>query len=318
MKDSHTFDTQFENGTNPRLCNTGVQSANPPTKNNRNLLRFDWYQASFKGQVSDAEALFIKAFGGEWRPDRGRHSYENGLKHSEMAVFLMWGGQNQGIFLQVSGEDSEDVALWVRANFPEHLVSRADVCLDFIGANAFDELAGTIEPIARKAGASVTLIGDPDPATMKGRTFYYGSRKSSDVFVRMYEKGLEQKVKGNETANPEWVRFEAVFRPKKIRKQLAAKWSKEDFFKMSKWVNETANEVVGLDGAFEPDPSHRRNSDEAALEHMLTQYRNLLRRQVENRGWQSLTERMFISIYTPKERAHFEKNRSELKGKGNR
>lgn len=300
---------------NPRSCNTGVQSATPATEDSRHLLRFDWYQATFSARPDDVEALFIRDFGGEFIEDRGRHSYEFGSKHSELAVFLMWGGRNAGLFLQVSGEDAEPVAHWVRRNFPDHKVSRADVRLDFDAPGSFDRLAGTIEPIARKARAAVTLIGDPDPSTMRGRTFYYGSRKTSDVFVRMYEKGLEQMAKGSETANPDWVRFEAVFRPQKDRKALAAKWTKSEFFQMSRWANETANQVVGLDGAFEPDPSHKRNSDDAALEHMLTQYRNLLRRQVERRGWRSLQQKIYVSTFTPAERAAFDENPSRLNGR---
>ena len=312
-----TFQAHIEpDKGNPRSCNTGVPECDPPTKHPKDFLRFDWYQASFIAQIDDVEALFIRDFGGEFLEDKGRHSYEFGSKHTELAVFFMWGGQNQGIYIQASGSDAEFVADWVRHHFPDHKVSRADVCLDFEAAGSFERLAGTIEPIARKARTSVTLIGDPDPTTMRGRTFYYGSRKTSDVFIRLYEKGLEQIGKGNETANPDWVRFEAVFKPRKDRKALAAKWSKAEFFQMSKWVNETANQVVGIEGVYQPDPSLRKNSDDLALEHMLNQYGNLLKRQVEKRGWQSLTERMFITLFTPKERAAFEKDPSGLEGRG--
>lgn len=290
----------FEQANQPPSCNTGVPSVPP-------LLKFDWYQASFEGVADSVSALFLRDFGGDFTEEKGLHSYEFALKHSERGFRLMWGGRNAGIYAQATGQDAEPIAMWIRANFPEHRVSRADVALDYRG-QSLDTFKDIIEPIARKARASVCFVGDPDPSSKAGRTFYFGSRQSSDAFIRVYEKGLEQQAKGVEDSPEDWVRFEAVFRPRKERKVKAAKWTHEEFFKMSRWVGQAGKEVAGLSGEYEPDESIRKNTDEQSFEFLLLQYGPLIRRMVEKRGWAGFCRYLFISIFTPAERLKMEKD----------
>lgn len=289
----------FDKSEQPPSCNTGVPSLTP-------LLKFDWYQAVFEGSADEVAALFIRDFGGEFMDDAGRNSYQFGQKHSEMTVFMMWGGQNTGIYLQVSGQESDDVAQWIRRNFPDHKVSRADVAIDYRG-QSIEHFYGLVEPIARKARVKVEMWGDPDPSYGNGRTYYFGSR-TSDVMLRVYEKGLEQRAKGVEDSPEDWVRFEGQFRPRKDRKAKAARWTPEEFFTMGKWANEAANKVAGLSGTYQPDESIRKNSDEQSFEYLLLQYGPLIRRMVEKRGWVGFCRYLFISIFTPAERLKMEKN----------
>ena len=281
----------------PRPSNTGV----PNLERTLSITRFDYYSASFSSDVDTVEALFLRDFGGEFTQTHGVNGYTDSLKHNELTVRVCWGGQNPGVFVLVSGEDSEAVSSWIRSNFPDHKVSRADVCVDFCEAGSFERLSKIIDPIARKGRAKVLFIGDLDISSKDGRTMYYGSFKSN-AFVRLYEKGLEQIGKGVEDADPNWVRFEGQFKPKKEMKSMAAKWSKEEFFQMSKWINKAANEVVGLSGSFLPDPSKRRNSDEQTFEFLVKQYGPLIRRMVEKRGWLGFCRYLFISIFSHKER----------------
>lgn len=287
----------FETGEQPPSCNTGVHSVPP-------LLKFDWYQASFEGVADEVEALFIRDFGGSFIEEPGRHSYEFGLKHDMMAFRLMWGGRNTGIYAQVSGQESDDVAQWIRRNFPEHRVSRADVALDYRG-QSIEDIRAIVEPIARKAKAKVEMYGDPDPSYGNGRTYYFGSR-TSDVMLRVYEKGLEQRAKGVEDSPEDWVRFEGQFRPRKERKAKAARWTPEEFFTMGKWANEAANKVAGLSGTYRPDESIRKNSDEQSFEYLLLQYGPLMKRMAQKRGWAGFVRLLFVSLFTPAERLKME------------
>lgn len=289
----------FEQATQPPYTNRGVQSDRPP-------LRFDWYQASFKASLDAVEALFIKDFGGSFDEVKGVNTYENGVKHDERAFSVYWGGRNEGLFVVASGQDAEPIARWIRANFPEHRVSRADVAMDFRG-QSIEGMVAITEPIARKAKASVLFVGDPNPLSGKGRTWYFGS-KTSDARVRIYEKGLEQRAKGNDEAPEDWVRFEGQFRPRKERKAKAATWTHEEFFTMGKWANDAANKVGGLSGTYRPDESIRKNSDEQSFEFLLHQYGPLMRRMVEKRGWPAFVRLLFVSIFTPAERVEMEKN----------
>jgi len=211
----------------PRPSNTGV----PNLERTLSITRFDYYSASFSSDVDTVEALFLRDFGGEFTQTHGVNGYTDSLKHNELTVRVCWGGQNPGVFVLVSGEDSEAVSSWIRSNFPDHKVSRADVCVDFCEAGSFERLSKIIDPICRKGRAKVLFMGDLDATSKDGRTMYYGSFKSN-AFVRLYEKGLEQIGKGVEDADPNWVRFEGQFKPKKEMKSMAAKWSKEEFFQM--------------------------------------------------------------------------------------
>lgn len=287
----------FEAGSQPPYTNRGVPSVPP-------LSRFDWYQASFEGAADSVAALFLRDFGGSFTDIKGVNTYEFGLRHDGQSFSLFWGGRNTGIFAVASGGDAHHLAEWIRANFPEHRVSRADVAIDFRG-QSIEGLVAITEPIARKARASVIFVGDPDPKSGKGRTWYFGS-KSSDVRVRIYEKGLEQRAKGVEDSPEDWVRFEGQFRPRKERKAKAAKWTPEEFFTMGKWANEAANKVAGLSGTYQPDESKRRNTDEQTFEYLLLQYGPLIKRMVEKQGWFGFCRYLFVSLFSPKEREQVE------------
>jgi hypothetical protein len=289
----------FETGTQPPYTNRGVPNC-------AGRLKFDWYQASFEASLDALEALFITDFGGEFIETKGVNTYTNGMKHDGQSFSVYWGGQNTGLFVVASGQDSEHLAQWIRLHFPEHRVSRADVAIDFRG-QSIEGLVATTEPIARKARAAVLFVGDPNPISGKGRTWYFGS-KTSDVRVRIYEKGLEQRAKGVEDSPEDWVRFEGQFRPRKERKAKAAKWTHEEFFTMGKWANKAANEVAGLGGEYQPDESKRRNKDEETFEFFLRQYGPLIRRMVEKRGWVGFCRYLFISVFTPAERLKMEKD----------
>ncbi|WP_347269000.1 hypothetical protein, partial [Paracoccus sp. (in: a-proteobacteria)] len=82
---------------------------------------------------------------------------------------------------------------------------RVDVCLDLLdaGPDAFDKLHDMSVTFARGAKISAPdVVGSEE----KGRTFYLKGK--GGVLLRVYEKGLEQRGKGNLDAPASWLRIE--------------------------------------------------------------------------------------------------------------
>lgn len=294
----------------PPSSNRGVPSVQPPTLLPSPSLfpspRFDWYQATVSGQPSAVLQIFESHFGGEFRPAAGLYSFTESAIHDTLGLRILWGGRNPEPHIQATSHDAVPVADFVRAQFPNHKVSRADVCWDFSMPGGFQILRDVIEPIARKARAGVCLIGDPDPASNKGQTIYFGSRKTSDLFIRLYQKGLERQAAGVKDADPDWVRLEVVVRPRKARKTEAATLPPEAFVGFSKWASKAVSEALGVAIPFLPDSSLRKSRDDEAFEHMCRQYGRLLRQRVERDGWAALQSQMYREIYTIKERIKME------------
>lgn len=291
----------------PPSSNRGVPRADPPTLLHLPAPRFDWYQATVKGTPADVIKAFTDHFGGEFSPSGGLYSFKESAIHDDLGLRVLWGGRNADPHIQATSQDAAPVADFIRSAFPAHKVSRADVCWDFSLAGGFDLLRSIIEPIARKSRASVCLIGDPDPNSTKGQTIYFGSRKSSDLFIRLYQKGLERRAAGVVDADPDWVRLEVVVRPRKGRKADAATMQPQEFVGFSKWASQAVSEALGVAIPFLPDTTLRKSRDDEAFAHMCKQYGRLLRRLVEKDGWAVLQGSLYREIYTASERNKMER-----------
>lgn len=139
------------------------------------------------------------------------------------------------------------------------LCSRVDVALDFNEAGLFDDLLEYAEAIT-KADAHGRMA--PPTVTDKGsgRTFCIGGSKKEkagkpEAEIVVYEKGFEQKAKGNELPegfDEDWVRVEVRLRPQKKKKTGIAKIAKEDgpaaLLGTVLWVRKFVKEVVRLVG----------------------------------------------------------------------
>lgn len=243
-------------------------------------MRFDYYSATLAGSVSHCQAAIISRFGGFLNEDKPVNGYKFALRSSETDARLYWGGHNPLPFIVVSGDTSPDVTAFIRETYPGHRVSRVDVAEDFVEAGGFDRVSGLIDPIARRARAEVTFIGDPDPASRKGRTLYFGSAKS-DVRLVLYEKGLHQRGRGEIGAPEDWCRLELRVRPRKARKALCASLSECQLWGMARWSQTVADQVLGSVTEYVPDASLRRAKADQSLAHMLRQYASVIRAYVD-------------------------------------
>lgn len=303
----------------------GLPSPAPQEENTDVSCAFDWYQATIYPHLDGTENRatpavicfsFIQEFGGTWEESRGRNGYEEGRTHSS-GVELWWGGQNHHPHLKSSSARSHDVATWLRREYPNHGVSRADVALDFLipEGRGFDILHALIEPLARKARVKCEFQGDLaendpdyDPNHRDGRTHYYGS-KSSEARLVLYEKGLEQRGKGNKDADPNWVRIEVRLRPSKARKRQAAALEPFDIIGFSKWISGAVGATLDQAPSPIPNPDKKEKPVEHSLEQMARQYGGRMREFIEKHGWQEFDLFLYRTLYTQKERAKMEQDK---------
>jgi hypothetical protein len=120
-----------------------------------------------------------------------------------------------------------------------------------------------------------------------GKTIYLGSRRTSPVFLRAYEKGKEQYAK---TGDPFWLdlfdlaRLELVLRPQKGFKRTAATLTPFEAWGRTSWSAQVAHGVVGM----RPEPikiiAPRMSDHEGRMRHCLAQYGPTLRDHLELMG----------------------------------
>lgn len=120
--------------------------------------------------------------------------------------------------------------------------TRLDSAIDVFGGD-FDQLAGLVESAAQKPknGAPVRSFERWDSPT--GRTLYVGSRAAS-VRVRVYEKGREQRAKGNADAPLDWVRLELQWRPAGVKRTAALDFTPAEIWGAAAWTADVARQLL--------------------------------------------------------------------------
>ena len=134
---------------------------------------------------------------------------------------------------------------WLAARGAAARATRLDSAIDVFGGD-FDQLAGLVEMAAKKPknGAPVRSFERWDSPT--GRTLYVGSRAAA-VRVRVYEKGLEQRSKGNGDAPLDWVRLELQWRPSGVTRTAALDYAPEKIWGASSWTADVVQQMLHAD-----------------------------------------------------------------------
>jgi DNA relaxase NicK len=175
----------------------------------------------------------------------------------------------------------------LRQAFPEHRVSRLDVCLDMRGEAVFEDVVRLMSQVGRE----YRLKGEkiiPDDLD-DGSTYYLGSR-SSPLRVRCYEKGKQlYKFTGDKVWKMffDWTRLELQVRPEKAFKSEAATMAPEAFWGCSAWTRDLANGALAMN----PEPvtmkPTRIADHERAMRALTAQYGATILRQVGKvGGWE--------------------------------
>lgn len=254
-------------------------------------MHFDWYAATLPASVNHCHNSIINHFSGSFIPEKPQRPYKQAVRHKEGGFRVYHGGPNPHPFFVASGEVAEIGRDFVREFYPIHRVARADVAFDFREEGGFERMVQIIEPIARKSGAAVTFLGDPEPGQKAGRTMYFGSWKS-DVQLKVYEKGLERRAKGVPDAPEDWIRVELKTQPRKERKSLAATMDEDQLWGLSKWTKATLEKLDGTVVEYQPDRSMRKSTADRAVAHMLKQYAGPMRAFVQEHSVEVLLDRI--------------------------
>lgn len=266
-------------------------------------LKFDWYQAtirqdSFANDPDSLIGLLHDGLGGvQVEGDRGLHGYSDQAvirRHDgDVIARVLYGGSNRWPNCWSSGDRAPAMARLLRSEIPGHHVTRADVAYDVIVPGGFELLQGECLAVADARGLSVSQAGDWHRLEA-GRTLYCGSRQS-EVFTRLYEKGLEQIGKApspeHAAAVPrDWQRLELVIKPRKApRRAAAAVLEPVDMFGYAIWSRELAARLWALDIPAVDASSWSASDEDRALAWLVRQYGSTLAARADRLGgWELL------------------------------
>lgn len=255
---------------------------------------FDWYQCSISESPENIVRIICEEMGAARRPIKPQSPYlygleffpanEMGQKNVTQLCQLYYGGINDKSTFKCTSDQAILGSEFVRKHFPIHGISRIDVALDFCeGPGFFDGMANWLISYAGTRKLKTTFYGDWANAT-QGRTLEVGSRKSP-VMIRLYEKGIEQMVKGNSGAPADWVRFEAEIKPGTGKKVVMSTKTPAQCFGTSRMLRDfldflTAENVEPINIG-----TVRKMTDfDRTLAHMAYQYGDTLTELLEQNG----------------------------------
>lgn len=260
--------------------------------------RFDWYQGTVQGTVSDLLSGLAESVAGLGREvetlERVPYGYEWGSRIKDSGgpvASVWWGTKHVHPHVVASGESAPAVAAFLRSAYAGlHGVSRADPCIDYGEEGAYDRLQGIALDVARDRGVKVGTAGD-HLLTMKGRTMYVGA-PTSHAMCRIYDKAAELRHKFQNDpvallALPEHLaRFEGQIRPKTGEAKLAAaKATPLELMGSAAWMRDLVQRVEGIElQPFQAGRVWRQSDDKRAYDGMLAQYGAVLRRMVGDAG----------------------------------
>lgn len=246
-------------------------------------MHFDWYQATVNAPHPDIFSAMEKAYPhSDLRPAKPSNGYTYGAElvlGDLPLVRTMWGGVNgdDTTHCVATGRNSEPFAGFIRRDFPDHQVSRADVAIDYHEEGSFKKLAGLLIGYSKGKRLKTATAGDWIK-NEGGRTLYLGSR-SSTAYLRLYEKG-KQLV---ETEHPHWTRCELEVKPSsKEGKALLSRMSPMELWGTAGWARDVAA-LLGKSGIprAQVGTLYTPSDDDRALHFMLKQYGPLIKRIYE-------------------------------------
>jgi hypothetical protein len=277
------------------------------------VARFDWYQATVRAPVDDVHGCLV-GLGGAWEPMRkAPHGYAFGARLVDAdgpVAQVWWGGMHAHPHAVISGEAAQPASELLRAQIPDHSVSRADACIDYAEEGAYERLQGLAVGVARERKVKVGTAGD-HLVTLQGRTVYLGAT-SSHTRLRLYDKAAELRVQF--ASNPvrlatvpaELARLECQVRPQTPEaKRAAATVDPITLMGSASWMRELMRQVAGLDlEPFLAGRVWRQSDDERAYAAVLSQYGGLFRRLAEVQGWECLGLQIRDDLAEREEAAH--------------
>lgn len=159
-------------------------------------------------------------------------------------------------------------------------VTRSDSCIDLCGdPELFDTLIGFFDAFCKENNIVCEPRGHGWHNPSKGRTMYYGS-KSSDYYLRIYQKGHEQRDRGVEDADLTWVRIEVQVQYKATLQRLAVgAWDSPSSGFQVGWIKKAFSNLLMTDilGVYMPSSYKPQTDTERSIYNMFKRSRKALR-----------------------------------------
>lgn len=270
-------------------------------------LFFDWFAVGVEFSSLNHFKSTVEAYhqNVDYQQIQARNGYETALKVSctGMVFTASFGGPNVGsrMLLQASGAEAEPFRAWFlrlvdtrgKRESLDPVLIRADVAIDFDEPGVFDALTRILESVAKSNRLKKSCLGDwIAPNDPKGRTLYVGSRQSP-VMVRLYEKG-----KTLLEVRPDLARLELEIKPKKLapRREYVTLEARDLVF-CNAWSTDLYTRISGAEPWSYPCPPgtvHRETDHERAFAHLVKQYRDTIKTELDNLGgdYMMLLERL--------------------------
>jgi hypothetical protein len=247
-------------------------------------MRFDWYAATVDADPLTLAAEIGEHLGGDVFEMRGgMNGYTSGWtveRDGAVVSRILGGGANLKPSAHSSGSGTPDFVDFIRWNYPAaHHVSRLDSCEDFEERGAWDRISFQVRSIAVERNLKTIDITTTGKSGTLERTLYVGS-PSSDVRIRVYEKGMQMRslFPGKaSTFSPDWVRCEVQSRPRGDARIAAASVSELGAWGFSKTSRLVAGRVLGLAAERIAGPRHDLTDFESSADHLTLQYPRTLR-----------------------------------------
>lgn len=247
--------------------------------------RFDWYQATVEEPPLWLRQALQDGFSGsEWvdlRPRQGYARCTQLVRDSVAVLELLDGGRHEWPHVVATGSTADDAAQLLRTVAPDHLVARADVCVDLVSPDWFERAFAVMVDVAKTHRVKPKRDGNWDVEPF-ARTLYLGAPTSA-VRLRLYEKGQQLLQQHGELAAEvvpaDWSRLEVQVRPaKRSSKQAVAQLAPDRFWGCSRFSRDVAAQLLGSDAPrLAVGTVHRAQQLERSEFFMLKQYGNHLR-----------------------------------------
>lgn len=252
-----------------------------------NYFHFDTYCCTFPDEMTVQDICrglnFIAAPEETFPRQRG---YRKAIAFGDLAWLMHDPATGSyGCHLKIAGGDScAPIVDEVRLRLPDHRVTRADVAADFDYPGAWSDIEALALGVAKNhlpEPLSVDVMGKHYMPEQGGRTTVVGSRTSTH-YLRVYEKGHEQRAKGLQPeASLDWVRAEIEVKPSKKgdKRLLASRMSPDEFAHSSPWCADFSARLGATCGAAVSLSTTRTVSAfHSAFGHMLKQYGPTMRK----------------------------------------
>jgi hypothetical protein len=280
------------------------------------LPRFDWMQAT----VTEDPKILADMLGGNLRAEISDGKGLNGYRASyvlkrrdETLARVLYGGANGRPHVIATGAATDDVVPALRLGWQgAHTVTRMDSASDFDEVGGYDRVREVLLELATSSRMQVQEI-ESTKGGHRSRTIYLGA-PASRVRVRLYEKGMFERQKGQHDAPEGWFRLEAQIRPDGLRaREKAAELDAVGAWGQSPMLRKLATAVLGID--VEPvkmqlkrEPDYMR-----ALQFLVKQYGPTLERALAEEGSWDAVGRLLDGVAGGQEAA-----RREFAGFGER